>query len=70
MKDSRQRYIPIDVPHPASKISNEALDEFIAIYKKEFKEDITRPKAQQMASDLLQLYTLVSRKLPRQSDAV
>lgn len=61
MDDSENRYIPTSVP----PISDKALDEFIAIYKKEFKEDISRIEAREMASNLLRLHELLSRKPPR-----
>ncbi len=44
------------------QISYEALDEFIKIYKKEFKEKLTRAEASEMASRLLTLYQLLSRR--------
>lgn len=46
------------------RIPDNALDEFIEIYKKEFGEDISRADAGQMASDLLRLYDLLSKKSP------
>ncbi len=46
------------------QISDDALDEFIRIYKEEFKEDISRMEARDMASRLLTLYQLLSRKPP------
>ncbi len=46
------------------RISDEALDEFIAIYKEEFMEEISLTEAKQMASGLLMLYGRLSRKLP------
>lgn len=45
-------------------ISDKALDEFIAIYREEFAEDISRAAAGEMASRLLTLYELLARKLP------
>jgi hypothetical protein len=49
------------------QISDDALDEFITIYKEEFKDDISRSDAIEMASRLLTLYQLLSRKLPNDS---
>jgi hypothetical protein len=45
------------------QIADEALDEFIA--KEEFREEIDRTEALDMATDLLTLYELLARKLPR-----
>jgi hypothetical protein len=49
------------------RVSDEALDEFIKIYKKEFKEKISREEAREMASRLLTLYQLLSQKPPNGS---
>lgn len=49
--------------HP---IPDAALDEFIAIYKEEFGEEIGRADADEMASRLVMLYALLGRKLPEQ----
>lgn len=46
------------------RIPDEELDEFIEIYKEELSEDISRAEATEMASRLLTLYQLLSRKLP------
>ncbi len=46
------------------RITDEALDEFIAIYKDEFGEDIDRKEASAMACRVLTLYELLARKLP------
>ena len=48
------------------KISDEALDEFIAIYKKEFGEEVDRKAASEMAFRLLTLYELLAKKLPNE----
>lgn len=45
----------------AMHISDEALDEFIAIYKKEFRKKLTREEARTMATEVLRLYVLLSR---------
>ena len=45
-------------------ITDEALDEFIAIYKEEFGEEINWAEANEMASSLLTLYGRLARKLP------
>jgi hypothetical protein len=46
------------------RISDEVLDEFIDIYKEEFGEDISRDEASEMATLILTLYTLLSKKPP------
>ena len=46
------------------QISDEALNEFIAIYKTEFGEEIRREDANEMALRVLRLYELLERKLP------
>lgn len=51
------------------QIPDEALNKFIKIYKKEFKEKIGREEAREMASRLLKLYELLSRKPPNGSDS-
>ena len=46
------------------KINNEDLQEFIKIYNKEFKEYISEEDALEMASRLVDLYTLLAEPLP------
>jgi hypothetical protein len=46
------------------QISDESLNEFIAIYEDEFKEKISRADALALAGDLIALYELLSRNLP------
>lgn len=48
------------------RIPDQALDEFIEIYKEEFGEDISRREAGEVASRLLALYELLARKLPNE----
>jgi hypothetical protein len=48
------------------QIPDKALDEFIKLYKKEFKEDILRAEASEMAFRLMALYELFSKKLPNE----
>lgn len=48
-------------------ISDDVLDEFIEIQRKEFKEKLTRAEAIEMASRLLTLYELLARKLPNET---
>jgi hypothetical protein len=45
-------------------ITDDALDEFIVIYKEKFTEEISRAEMQQMASSLLMLYGRLARKVP------
>ena len=49
------------------QISDEALNEFIAIYEAEFGEEISRKDANEMALSVLRLYELLARKLPNKS---
>ena len=49
------------------KLSDEAIEEFMTIYRDEFNDDITREEAQEMASRVLALYKLLAEKL---SDSV
>ena len=42
-------------------IPDEALDEFIEIYKREFNEDISRSEARRRATNLLALYRAIGR---------
>jgi hypothetical protein len=46
------------------RISDEALVEFVKIYREEFGEDISRDEASEMATRILTLYTLLSKKPP------
>ena len=46
------------------RIPDEALDEFIVIYKEEFGEVINRNEATEIASRIVTLYELLARKLP------
>ena len=46
------------------RISDEALNEFIDVYRAELGEDISHDEAGEMASDLLTLYALLSKQLP------
>lgn len=51
------------------RIPDAELDEFIAIYKKEFGKELDRTEASEMASRLVMLYALLSRKVPETSAA-
>lgn len=46
------------------QIPEEALNEFIAIYKAEFGEEISRRDASEMAFRVLRLYELLAKTLP------
>lgn len=50
------------------RIPDAELDEFIAIYKDEFGAEIGHADASEMASRILMLYTLISRKLPKKKN--
>lgn len=50
------------------EISDEALDEFIAVYKKEFRCNLKRNTALEMAERVLRLYHLLSMKLPSEDN--
>jgi hypothetical protein len=45
-------------------IPDDALDEFIAIYRAEFGEEISHKDANEMALRVLKFYELLERKLP------
>lgn len=49
------------------QVPDEALNEFIEIYKTEFGEEISRKDANEMALSVLRLYELLARKLPNKS---
>lgn len=46
------------------KISDEELDHFMRIYRREFGKRLTRGEALAAAENVLRLYTLLSRRLP------
>jgi hypothetical protein len=48
------------------KFSKEAIEEFIAAYKQDTGEEITREEANGMAFRLLTLYELLSKELPNE----
>jgi len=64
MTDSQRKYIPTGMPPAYYRISDKDLDEFIAIYKEEYGEDVSRSEASEMASRLVMLYQLLAKKLP------
>jgi hypothetical protein len=49
-----------------TQISNEALNELMAIYKEEFGEEIDHREATEMAHRLLTLYKLLAKPPPRE----
>jgi hypothetical protein len=44
------------------RITEKVLDEFIAIYREEFREEISRSEASEMASRLLTLYETLAKR--------
>ncbi len=50
------------------QISDESLKEFMALYQHEFRKDVSREDALEMATRLLNLYQLIMRPLPRERD--
>jgi hypothetical protein len=48
------------------RVSDEALQELIALYQAEFGEALTTAKAAEMAHRLLALYALLGEKLPHE----
>ena len=45
------------------RISDQALDEFIELYREEFEEEIGRSEASEMASRVVRLYETLARPL-------
>jgi len=45
-------------------LSKEAIKEFKAIYKKEFKEDISDGKAQELGENLISLFKIIYQPIP------
>jgi len=45
------------------RIANEALDEFIELYKKEFGEDVSRDDAAEVARRLVTMYDALCKSL-------
>jgi hypothetical protein len=48
------------------QLSEEELDEFIQIYKKEYGEDISHAEGRKITFRLLTLYELLARKVPEE----
>ncbi len=51
------------------QISNNSLDEFIMLYKAEFRRDISQQDALEMATRLINLYQIIYRPLPGELNA-
>jgi hypothetical protein len=45
-------------------LSKKAIEEFKAIYKKEFKKDISDDKAQELGQNLIDLFRIIYRPIP------
>lgn len=52
------------------QISDEAVSEFIRLYKEECGEELSRGEAEEMASRLVTLYELLMKKLPNEQTLV
>ena len=50
------------------RFSNDALDEFRAIYRDEFGEEITRDDAHEMGMRVVELLRILLRPLPTDAD--
>ena len=50
------------------QIEKEALDNFRSLYREEFGEDLSEDEAQEMASNLINLYELLMQPLPREME--
>ena len=48
------------------KISDQALTEFVELYREEFEEEISRSEAGEMAFRLVTLYEVLARRLPNE----
>lgn len=54
-----------------SFLTDADIQEFIQIYREEFKEEISVKKAREMANGVMELYSLLARPLPkRKSEAI
>jgi len=47
------------------QLSKQAIREFKSIYKKEFKEDISDNEAYELAANLLSLFKIIYRPIPK-----
>lgn len=48
-------------------LSKEAIEEFKKIYFKEFKEEISDAKAKELAENLISLFKIIYRPIPKKS---
>jgi len=46
------------------QISDDALDEFMALYRVEFGKELSRQEALEMATRMINLYQIIYRPLP------
>jgi hypothetical protein len=46
------------------RISDDALDELVQIYKAEFEEKLTREEAVEVGNRLITLYSLLAKRMP------
>lgn len=53
----------MDTEEPV-QLSQEALDAFKAIYRQEFRRDISNEQAQEMGCRLLRLFILLAQEIP------
>jgi len=51
---------------PSMQIGDEALEEFMALYQAEFRKEISRQNALEMATRLINLYLIIYRPLPNE----
>jgi hypothetical protein len=49
-------------------LSKEAIEEFRQIYKQEFGEEISKEKADQLGTNLVDLFKIIYKKIPEGSD--
>jgi hypothetical protein len=51
-------------------LSQKAIEDFKAIYRKEFNEDISDAKAQELGESLISLFRVIYRPLPEEDEKV
>jgi len=51
------------------QLSDEAIEEFIKIYEKDFKKKLIREVAREMAIRVITLYELLAKKLPSEQNS-
>lgn len=52
------------------RIPDEAIDEFIEIYKEEYGEEISLNEANEMMRRMLTLYSMLARRMPNKSTSL